>query len=366
MNKQDFEDIIAKFKDFSNESGYPPKTPIGLLSPAFPHEFNISAGHDYSLEIFNNPEPISTPAKFSLIDTCFRRIDIENVGYSNHLSLFNIALFAIGGILDVVRKSAKESLTTFLNLLVNVFNIPKERLLITVFGGWEERGIPSEDGLMLYNAWRSAGISESNLLLVEGRRNFFLAQNTICAGPTCEIFFDRGESVENAGGERFIEIGSVNWYRYVEKNAQLLNPINSIFVCAIGIERVLLSVQKSRTIFHIESIRKIIDSIYESFKRPEIEGRLYEPSVRTITDSIRSASFITSEGIKPDSSSRGKILKKLIKGFTRQAKYLNIYSYDFVKSLTEVIIDTYYRLYPKLEQNKEEIIETLTGRNYGN
>mgnify|MGYP005841769215 CR=1 FL=1 len=199
MSNFDFRGIIEAFKEFARKEGFYQKDPIGLLSPVFPDEFNVSAGHDYSFEIFKMPDPLKDKIHFSLIDTCFRRIDIDRVGYSNHLSLFHIALFGYAEDTIKIKDSIRNAVYQFVKFLTEVLGLSLNKLLITTFGEWKEKNINNQDGLELIKGWEKSGISENRLLILNGRRNFFLSQSSICAGPTCEVYYDRGEEAENLG-----------------------------------------------------------------------------------------------------------------------------------------------------------------------
>lgn len=360
MNNFDFSRILKAFTNFATNEGFYPKKPIGLLSPIFPNEFNVSAGHDFSFEIFKNPSPLDTSVNFSLIDTCFRRIDIDRVGYSNHLSLFHIALFGYANATAKINNSIPKAVEQFVRFLTEVLGVPVDRLLITTFGGWKEKNLTSENSIDLINAWRGTGVPGNSLLIINGRRNFFLSQGSVCAGPTCEVYYDRGKETDNFGMPRYIEIGSINWYRYINNaRSPLDEPINSILLWGIGIERTLMAVNNTPSIFHIDCMLPLLEIVAKGLKYTVNESNLYAPSVRTIIDNIRSSTFICSEGIKADSTPRGRILKKLIKNFTTQLKYLDLNNSLYTKVIVKKILELYRGYYPKLEINKMEILSIM-------
>lgn len=351
MNLQTINDT---FSDFAEEKGFKLKPSIGLLSPAFPNEFNVSAGHDYSLEIFNEEEPLRNPVRYALIDQCFRRIDLDVTGYSDyHLSLFRIALFGYGVCSEYFGEVVGNAISVYLELLTRVLRIPEENLLITAFDGWEERSISSDDGHLLAKAFTIGGISKKQILPITGRRNFFLAQNSKCAGPTCEIFFKMDDTKEG----RFIEIGSVNLYRYRNEGGILSKAENAVLVTAIGIERTLVALQQVSSVFHIDCIEPLIKVVVEELNQ-SLEGEIYHPSIRNVVDTYRSAAFICSEGIISDKTSRGRILGRLIKRGSSQCRYLGI-NLRFLESFVDTLISIYGRVFPKLVAKKTFILDNL-------
>lgn len=352
-----FQELLDKFNGFVKKKGFVSKEPIGLISRAFPNEFNVSAGHDYALEIFKAPKPIEFPISYSLMDTCFRRIDMEHVGYSNrHLSLFNIALFACSAIKEKMGSCINELISIYTEFLWEILGFPKEKLMFTVFDGGQVLDFYLKREKSLFESLIKSGVPNTNILPLKGRRNFFLAQNTECSGPTCEIYFDRGEK---AGNSRFIEIGSINFYKYLfnNKDKNLNLSVNQIFVCAIGIERTLMVLQNKSTIFDIDIIAPLVDILNKNFT--VFESIIFSNSIKRIIDGIRSAVFILSEGIKPDSSSRGRILRKIIKDIKNQMKYLHLLTLDPLKDIEREVIEIYSDFYPKLKQNRVNLDKML-------
>ena len=357
-----FIEIINMFITFAREKGFTAKDPIGLLSPTFPHEFNVSAGHDYAREIFEANQPIVLPIKYSLIDTSFRRIDMQHIGFSDHhLSLFHIALFSCGVTKEKIHIHINELVSNFIQFLIEILEISKDKLLITVFNGGRilNFNLNREDSLI--KALIEGGIPESRILPLEGRRNFFLAQNVECSGPTCEVYFDRGDKSEYSS--RFIEIGSMNFYKYIynSKKDFLDTPLNQIFVCAIGIERTLMALQNKPTIFDIDIISPLINVINKYLSSP-FENDIFSNSIKSIVDCVRSAIFILSEGINPDNSSRGRILQKLIKSIANQMKYLHLFDFKILDELQNKTTEIYAEFYPKIKPRKVDLRLLISNR----
>ena len=128
--------FLQKFAYFCKEKQFTPKKSVGLLSPVFPHEFNVSGGHNYAMEILEAQSPIRPETRYSLVERCFRRIDMERVGYSNsHLSFYQVALFTYGGAKDIISRIADEAVANTLYFLTEILGIPKDNLVITFFTG---------------------------------------------------------------------------------------------------------------------------------------------------------------------------------------------------------------------------------------
>jgi len=350
-----FKELLFKFNTFVEEKGYVTKKSVGLISPIFPHEFNVSGGHEYAMEIFKTIKPIASSLRYSLIDTSFRRMDMEHIGFSDrHISLFHMAVFACGVMREKINAYINELVFDFTQLLTERLEILKDELLFTTFDGGQILNFNLKREDCLIESLRKAMISESKILPLEGRRNFFLAQNIECSGPSCEVYFDRGKEFEY--GSRFIEIGSMNFYkyRYNARNGLLELSPNQIFVCGIGIERTLMAKQGKPSVFDIDVLAPLVEIVSRYFSN-SVECSIFINSVRTIVDCVKSAIFILSEGVKPDNSSRGRILRKIIKNLTNQMKYLNLSKSNILDELQDKVTEIYGDLYPKIKQQKIDL-----------
>ncbi len=82
-------------------------------------------------------------------------------------------------------------------------------------------------------------------------------------------------------------------------------------------------------------------------------------SIRLITDHIRSATFMISDGIMPTNEGRGYVLRRIIRRAARHGRMLGIDG-TFMARLAETVISESRDGYPELEEKKEFIFKVLT------
>ena len=88
------------------------------------------------------------------------------------------------------------------------------------------------------------------------------------------------------------------------------------------------------------------------------ENEEKDVSIRLITDHIRSATFMISDGIMPTNEGRGYVLRRLIRRAARHGRLLGIQG-GFLSGLSETVIAGSKDGYPELEEKKEFILKVL-------
>ncbi|MDY3826603.1 MAG: alanine--tRNA ligase, partial [Lachnospiraceae bacterium] len=187
-------------------------------------------------------------------------------------------------------------------------------------------------------------------------------------GPCSEIYYDRGEKYGcgkpdcKVGCEcdRFMEIwnnvftqfdndGHNNYTELVQKNIDT----------GMGLERLASVVQDVDSIFDVDTVRALRDKVCEFAHCEYHTDDAKDVSIRLITDHIRSATFMISDGIMPSNEGRGYVLRRLIRRAARHGRLLGIEG-KFLAKLSETVIEGSKDGYPELEEKKEFIFKVLT------
>ncbi len=328
-----------------------------------PHNDNslllINAGMAPLKPYFTGQE-IPPNRRMATCQKCVRTGDIENVGKTaRHLTFFEmLGNFSFG---DYFKK---EALTWSWEFLTEVVGLDPERLYPSVYGEDEEAfkiwtdviGVPAEKITRFY---RDPETGECD--------NFWEHGAGPC-GPCSEIYYDRGEKYGcgspdcKVGCEcdRFMEVwndvftqfngdGHGNYEELEHKNIDT----------GMGLERLAVVVQDVDSVFDIDTMKAIRDRVCElSGKKYEVDA-MDDVSIRLITDHIRSAVFMVSDGIMPSNEGRGYVLRRLIRRAARHGKMLGIDGV-FLADLSQTVINESKDGYPELETRKEFIFRVLT------
>lgn len=239
--------------------------------------------------------------------------DLENVGKTaRHHTFFEmLGNFSFG---DYFKADAIEGAW---KLITNVYGLPKDKLLVTVFHNDDEAK----------QLWKKvAGLSDDRIVPISTSDNFWTMGDTGPCGPCSEIFFDHGPDIwggppgsPEEDGDRFIEIWNLVFMQYnVESKGgeQLPLPKPSIDT-GMGLERLAAVLQGKHDNYDIDLMRALIEaSANASNDDPDGANQV---SHRVIADHLRSAAFLIAEGVLPSNEGRGYVLRRIMRRGMRHA-----------------------------------------------
>ena len=277
--------------------------------------------------------------------------DLENVGYTpRHHTFFEmLGNFSFG---DYFKEQAIDHAW---KLLTKEFQLPKEKLLVTVFHEDEES----------FNLWKKiAGLKEDKIIKISTADNFWSMGDTGPCGPCSEIFYDHGDKLKGGlpgsadqDGDRYIEIWNLVFMQFeqISKDKRINLPKPSVDT-GMGLERMTAVLQGTHDNYKIDHFKKIISASSDIIKSPITDKTI--ASHRVISDHLRASSFLIAEGILPSNEGRGYVLRRIMRRGMRHAHSLGSKSPIFFK-LFDVLLNEMKKSYPELETGKDLIVETL-------
>ena len=126
----------------------------------------------------------------------------------------------------------------------------------------------------------------------------------------------------------------------------------------MGLERLAVAVQDVASLFDVDTVRALRDEVCALAGCEYGKDHETDVSVRIITDHIRSATFMISDGIMASNEGRGYVLRRLIRRAIRQGRKLGIKG-AFMTKLAEAVIKGSKDGYPELEEKKVFILKNL-------
>jgi len=271
--------------------------------------------------------------------------DLENVGHTaRHHTFFEmLGNFSFG---DYFKEQA---IHQSWDLLTKVFQIPKNKLLVTIFHEDEEAEL----------LWKKIGnLDERKIIKIKTSDNFWSMGDTGPCGPCSEIFFDHGESVKGGppgskdeDGDRFIEIWNLVFMQFEQMDAKTrVNLPKPSIDTGMGLERISALLQGTHDNYETDLFKNLIKASSEVTKSKVTINN--SASHRVIADHIRSSVFLISEGVLPSNDGRGYVLRRILRRAIRHSNILG-YQKPFMNELSDYLVDEMGAAYPELYENKD-------------
>ena len=271
--------------------------------------------------------------------------DLENVGHTaRHHTFFEmLGNFSFG---DYFKEQA---IHQSWDLLTKVFEIPENKLLVTIFHEDEEAE----------RLWKKIGnLDERKIIKIKTSDNFWSMGDTGPCGPCSEIFFDHGESVKGGppgskdeDGDRFIEIWNLVFMQFEQIDAKTrVNLPKPSIDTGMGLERISALLQGTHDNYETDLFKNLIKASSEVTKSKVTINNA--ASHRVIADHIRSSVFLISEGVLPSNDGRGYVLRRILRRAIRHSNILG-YQKPFMNELSDYLVDEMGSAYPELYENKD-------------
>ena len=271
--------------------------------------------------------------------------DLENVGYTaRHHTFFEmLGNFSFG---DYFKR---EAIHYAWNLLTREISLPEDRLWVTVYSEDDESAdvwlneirIPSE---------RFARIGTSD--------NFWSMGDTGPCGPCSEIFYDHGPEIEGGSpgtpeqdGDRYVELWNLVFMQFERFSDGTMEPLPKPSVdTGMGLERIATVMQKVYSNYDIDLFRALIEAAAQIVGTQERDSK----SLRVISDHIRSAAFLITDGVTPSNENRGYVLRRIIRRAIRHGYQLGCKE-PFFHKLTGAVVEQMGDAYPELQHAQSKV-----------
>ena len=285
---------------------------------------------------------------------CIRTGDIENVGKtSRHATFFEmLGNFSFG---DYFKE---EAIAWAWEFLVDVLEVPKDRLYISVY----------EEDQEAADIWHEQIGVPKDMIEFLGKEDNFWEVGVGPSGPCSEIHYDKGEEYGcgdkdcKVGCEcdRYMEVWNLVFTQFDKQVDGTYQPLpNPNIDTGMGLERLAAMMQGVDSIFDVDTIKAVRDHVCKIADLAYEEDDKTDTSIRIITDHIRSAVFMASDGVLPSNEGRGYVIRRLIRRAVRHGKLLGIEGM-FLAELANTVIETSKGEYTELEEKADYITKILS------
>ena len=287
--------------------------------------------------------------------------DLDNVGYTaRHHTFFEmLGNFSFG---DYFKKDA---ISYAWELLTTVYNLPAEKLWVTVYAEDDEA----------YDIWqKEIGVPAERIIRIgdnKGGRyasdNFWMMGDTGPCGPCTEIFYDHGDHIAGGppgspdeDGDRYIEIWNNVFMQFNRDEDGVMHPLPKPSVdTGMGLERIAAVLQHVHSNYEIDLFVNLLNAA-----KAAVDGAgagncdANSPSLKVIADHIRACSFTVADGVIPGNAGRGYVLRRITRRAIRHGYKLGARA-PFFHKIVAALVQEMGEAYPELKANQARVTEVL-------
>ncbi|MEX5383911.1 alanine--tRNA ligase [Cronobacter muytjensii] len=327
-------EIRQAFLDFFHSKGHQVVASSSLVPNNDPTLLFTNAGMNQFKDVFLGLDKRNY-SRATTAQRCVRaggkHNDLENVGYTaRHHTFFEmLGNFSFG---DYFKHDAIQYAWELLTG-AQWFNLPKERLWVTVYETDDEA----------YEIWeKEVGIPRERIIRIGDNKgapyasdNFWQMGDTGPCGPCTEIFYDHGDHIwggppgsPEEDGDRYIEIWNIVFMQFNRQADGTMEPLPKPSVdTGMGLERIAAVLQHVNSNYEIDLFQKLIHAVADVTGATDLSNK----SLRVIADHIRSCAFLIADGVIPSNENRGYVLRRIIRRAIRHGNMLGAKDTFFYK-----------------------------------
>ncbi len=352
-------EVRAAFLDYFATRGHRVTPSAALVLRDDPTLLFVNAGMVPFKDVFTGAVRSEFPRATSS-QRCLRvsgkHNDLEEVGRTpRHHTFFEmLGNFSFG---DYFKQGAIEFAW---ELLTDVLKLDPDRLAFTVFGGSDR--VPADDEAV--RIWKQvAGVDDDRILRFGMKDNFWQMGDTGACGPCSEIHYDLGPDLrgEVNDGDRWMEIWNLVFMQYERSADGSLRALPAPSIdTGMGLERIASVVQGKRSNYDGDLFAGLLARIASIAGRPYEGGASDDAvSMRVIADHARATSFLLADGVHPDRTGRGYVLRKVMRRAVSHGVLLGL-EREFLAEVCDGVAETMGDAYPILRERAGAIRQGAT------
>ena len=352
MQQMGLNEIRSKFLKFFESKDHYLKESASLVPQNDKSLLLINSGMAPLKNYFAGVE-VPPSVRMTTCQKCIRTGDIENVGKTaRHGTFFEmLGNFSFG---DYFKE---QSISWGWEFVTQHLNIPEEKVWVTVY----------EEDDEAFGIWENQIKIPKERIVRLGKDDNFWEIGIGPCGPCSELYFDRGEEYgcdnldckPGCDCDRYLEFWNhvfTQFNRDEEGNYGQLEHKN--IDTGMGLERMACIMQDVDTIFDVDTIKHILNTVEKMANVEYGKGGKTDVSIRIITDHIRAVSFLVADGVLPSNEGRGYVLRRLLRRAARHGKLLGIKE-NFLYKLVDEVIKVSGEAYPELVEKESYIKKVI-------
>jgi alanyl-tRNA synthetase len=310
-----------------------------------------------------------TPRHNRIADTqkCLRvsgkHNDLEEVG----IDTYHHTMFEMLGNWSFGDYFKSQAIEWAWELLTDVYQLPKERLYASVFGGDQGDNLPPDTDALLY--WKKI-LPEDRILFGKKKDNFWEMGETGPCGPCSEIHIDLrneeeirlkpGRELVNNDHPQVVEIWNLVFMEFNRKADGSLEKLPAQHVdTGMGFERLCMAIQGKKSNYDTTVFKPLIDFISSHSGMVYGANEKTDIATRVLADHIRAVAFAIADGQLPSNTGAGYVIRRILRRAVRYGFTFLNFKEPFLFKLVPVLGSQLKGVFPELESQKDYVSKVI-------
>ena len=361
--------IRKKFLDFFESKGHRivPSAPLVLKND--PSLLFTNSGMVQFKDFFLG-NAISTNKRIADTQKCLRvsgkHNDLEDVG----LDTYHHTMFEMLGNWSFGDYFKKEAITWAWELLTEVYQLPKERLYVTVFGGDAKDNLPVDEEAK--DLWKKF-VPTERILHGSKKDNFWEMGESGPCGPCSEIHIDLrtaeeiskkpGKDLVNSDHPQVVEIWNLVFIQFNRLASGALEPLPDKHVdTGMGFERLCMAIQGKTSNYDTDVFMPLINHVSAMTQVRYGTTKETDVAIRVIADHIRAVSFAIADGQLPSNNGAGYVIRRILRRAIRYGYSSLNQKNPFICNLVNSLAQQFQDVFPELINQKDFVFNAFFTR----
>lgn len=289
--------------------------------------------------------------------------DLEEVG----LDTYHHTMFEMLGNWSFGDYFKKEAIAWAWELLTEVYQLPEERLYVTVFGG--DQGDNLEMDQEAYELWAEI-VDKGKILYGSKKDNFWEMGDTGPCGPCSEIHIDLrpeaeiatepGKELVNQDHPLVVEIWNLVFMEFNRMASGELKGLPAKHVdTGMGFERLCMAIQNKTSNYDTDVFQPLIQAVATKANVTYGKGEQTDIALRVISDHVRAIAFAIADGQLPSNTGAGYVIRRILRRAVRYGFTFLDFKGPFMYTLIPMLTEQFSDVFPEIASQKNFIIKVI-------
>lgn len=289
--------------------------------------------------------------------------DLEEVG----VDTYHHTMFEMLGNWSFGDYFKKEAIEWAWELLTEVYQLPKDRLYVSVFEGDQDDNLQMDQEA--YDFWKKI-VTEDRIIMGSKKDNFWEMGDTGPCGPCSEIHIDlrseeerkqiAGKDLVNNDHPQVIEIWNLVFMQYNRLSDGSLKELPAKHVdTGMGFERLVRAIQHKSSNYDTDLFMPFISFLEGKSGKKYGQDEQTDIAFRVIVDHIRAISFTIADGQLPSNNKAGYVIRRILRRAVRYGYTFLDFQEPFLYELSPLISANFGEIFPEVKQQQEFIAKVI-------